>query len=130
MAGDTSTATVMLRVQQEEEEEEVDIGSSEEDQEVTSEETLTVTSTLLTDTTTVEDEAEAGVHHKHKSHKCHGQVDGDSHGPVPLWEEGDSERVSQDFFRHNQPNQVEGEGCSGQEVDDETLDGSLGSWTG
>ena len=59
VAGDTSTATVMLRVQQEEEEEEVDIVSSEGDKEVTSEETLAVPSTLLTDTTTVE--AEAGV---------------------------------------------------------------------
>ena len=53
MAGDTSTATVMLRVEQE-------VVRSEEDQEVSSgEETVTVTSTLPTDTTTVE--AEAGV---------------------------------------------------------------------
>ena len=75
VAGDTSTATVMLRVQQEEEEEVVDIGRSEGDKEVSSkeeeevssekdkevssgEETMTVTSTLHTDTTTVEAEAE------------------------------------------------------------------------
>ena len=55
MAGDTSTATVMLRVEQE-------VVRSEEDQEVSSgEETVTVTSTLPTDTTTVEAEAGVGV---------------------------------------------------------------------
>ena len=75
VAGDTSTATVMLRVQQEVQE--VDMVSSEGDKEVSSEEeeevtseedkgvssigeeTLTVTSTLHTDTTTAK--AEAGV---------------------------------------------------------------------